>query len=80
MPLIGALLQLIILPFCPESPAWLYINKEKPEASRKALNGFNGAFNVDKQLQAYEAEASELKEQPKVCVLSVNWWLLVTPV
>ena len=66
MPAVAAVLQLVTLPFCPESPSWLYITKKNPEDSRKALQSFGGAFNVDEQLAGYQGEVDDLEKRPEV--------------
>jgi len=68
MPAVASLIQLLLLPFCPESPSWLYITKSKPQKSKEALISLRGDTNVDEQLSAYNLEVTEIKQQAKVSV------------
>lgn len=72
IPLIGGLFQILILPFCPESPSWLYLTRGSHDLSKKALAGFGGAFNIPKQLNAYESEAKEESSRVKVRALGLQ--------
>lgn len=74
-PLIPALVQLITLPFCPESPSWLYIIRGDIKSSRAALSWFGNAFNVERQLRCYQLEIEELEQRPKVSpIINTDVW------
>ena len=62
----ASLLQLLILPFCPESPAWLYITKSRKEDSAAALRSLWGDVDISQQLDSYAAEVVEQENRPKV--------------
>ena len=51
---IPALLQIILLPFMPESPRYLIINKSEDKAGRKALEKLRGSISqtdIDKEFE-----------------------------
>lgn len=59
---IPALLQIILLPFVPESPRYLVINKNEDELGRKALESLRGsvcANDIDTELQEMIKERDE---------------------
>ena len=67
VPAVAALLQLIILPFCPESPPWLYITKSRVADASKALKTFRGAGgSIESELAAYSEEKIEQDNREKV--------------
>ena len=67
VPAVAALLQLIILPFCPESPPWLYITKSRVADASKALKTFRGAGgSIESELTAYSEEKIEQDNREKV--------------
>lgn len=66
VPAVAGLLQLLILPFCPESPAWLYITESRYEDSKKALRSLWGDVNIGTQVTAYSTEVAEQTNRPEV--------------
>ncbi|XP_063678210.1 facilitated glucose transporter protein 1-like isoform X3 [Bolinopsis microptera] len=48
-PALPALYQLILLPLCPESPNWLYYNKEREDLARAALTKLRNSRSVADQ-------------------------------
>lgn len=71
VPAIAALLQLLILPFCPESPPWLHITKSRVDEASKALKRFRGAgSSIEGELAAYSEEKVEQDNREQVRVES----------
>ncbi|XP_016841957.1 glucose transporter type 1 isoform X5 [Nasonia vitripennis] len=51
-----AVLQLLLLPFCPESPRYLLITKKWEEEARKALRKLRASNQVDEDIEEMKAE------------------------
>ncbi|CAL1538109.1 unnamed protein product [Lymnaea stagnalis] len=62
-------LQLIVLPFCPESPRYLLISKDKEENSKSALLRLRGMDMVDEYLDEMKEEARGQQQEEKVNIL-----------
>ncbi|TSM77429.1 Solute carrier family 2, facilitated glucose transporter member 1 [Bagarius yarrelli] len=59
LPLIPAVIQCLILPFCPESPRYLFINCGKEAEAEAALNRLRGSpEKVTKEMDEMKEEAS----------------------
>jgi len=53
LPALPALYQIILLPLCPESPNWLYYNKEREDLARAALTKLrNSRALADEEVEA----------------------------
>ncbi|XP_077998768.1 uncharacterized protein LOC144451739 [Glandiceps talaboti] len=61
-----AILQLIVLPFCPESPRWLLITKGNTEKARKALRRYRGEHDVAHEIREMRIEYEEESKEEKV--------------
>uniref|UniRef100_A0A8C7G2T3 Solute carrier family 2 member 3a n=1 Tax=Oncorhynchus kisutch TaxID=8019 RepID=A0A8C7G2T3_ONCKI len=68
---IPAVLQCILLPFCPESPRFLLINQNKEEQARKALVRLRGTEDVSKDMQEMKEESSKMAMEKKVTILEL---------
>ncbi|XP_075968859.1 solute carrier family 2, facilitated glucose transporter member 3a [Anarhichas minor] len=66
-----AVLQCILLPFCPESPRFLLINLKQEEEARKALVRLRGSENVSKDLQEMKEESAKMAMEKKVTILEL---------
>ncbi|XP_042551691.1 solute carrier family 2, facilitated glucose transporter member 5-like [Dipodomys spectabilis] len=80
---IPAVLQLLILPFFPESPRYLLIQKRDPEAARKALQRLRGWDDVDAEMKEIaredEAERAEGSVSPWKLFRLRHWrWQLIS--
>lgn len=64
---IPAILQVIALPFCPESPKYLLSNNKEGQAER-ALKWLRGTFNVRDEMEVMKAEYEAVKLIPKATV------------
>ncbi|CDQ67166.1 unnamed protein product [Oncorhynchus mykiss] len=65
---VPAMLQCILLPFCPESPRFLLINQNKEEQARKALVRLRGSDDVSKDMQEMKEESSKMAMEKKVTI------------
>ncbi|XP_055501820.1 solute carrier family 2, facilitated glucose transporter member 2 [Leucoraja erinacea] len=63
-----AILQSLLLPFCPESPRYLYIKLGKEEAAKKALRRLLGSSDIEKQMAEMKKEKEEIEKVPKVSI------------
>lgn len=63
-----AILQCILLPFCPESPRFLLINLKQEEQARKALVRLRGTEDVSKDLQEMKEESAKMALEKKVTI------------
>uniref|UniRef100_A0A671XE40 Solute carrier family 2 member 3a n=1 Tax=Sparus aurata TaxID=8175 RepID=A0A671XE40_SPAAU len=66
-----AILQCILLPFCPESPRFLLINLKQEEQARKALVRLRGSEDVSKDLQEMKEESAKMAMEKKVTILEL---------
>ncbi|XP_068014429.1 solute carrier family 2, facilitated glucose transporter member 5-like [Melanerpes formicivorus] len=68
---IPSLLQLLLLPFFPESPRYLLIQKGNEEQARKALQKLRGRPDVDEEIEEMRQEDRSEKEEGQFTVLSL---------
>ncbi|NWU33882.1 GTR5 protein, partial [Hylia prasina] len=68
---IPSLLQLLTLPFFPESPRYLLLQKGNEEQARKALQRLRGREDVDDEIQEMYQENQSEKEEGQLSVLSL---------
>ncbi|XP_034456928.1 solute carrier family 2, facilitated glucose transporter member 3a [Hippoglossus hippoglossus] len=68
---VPAVVQCILLPFCPESPRFLLINLNKEEEARKALVRLRGSEDVSKDLQEMKEESAKMAMEKKVTILEL---------
>ncbi|NXP56939.1 GTR5 protein, partial [Chloropsis cyanopogon] len=68
---IPSLIQLLTLPFFPESPRYLLIQKGNEEQARKALQRLRGTEDVDDEIQEMYQEDRSEKEEGQFSVLSL---------
>ncbi|XP_014114645.1 PREDICTED: solute carrier family 2, facilitated glucose transporter member 5 isoform X2 [Pseudopodoces humilis] len=68
---IPSLLQLLTLPFFPESPRYLLIQKGNEKQARRALQRLRGREDVDDEIQEMYQEDQSEKEEGQFSVLSL---------
>ncbi|CAF0847521.1 unnamed protein product [Brachionus calyciflorus] len=66
-----SLIQLVTLPFCPESPRFLLIKKDLQTEAEKALISIRGTKNVKQEIDDMVKEANMEKEQVKFSVFKL---------
>ncbi|XP_070612800.1 solute carrier family 2, facilitated glucose transporter member 3-like [Erythrolamprus reginae] len=66
--ILPALLQLVILPFCPESPRFLLINKMEEEAAVQVLQRLRGVPDVSSDIQEMKEESAKMSQEKKVTI------------
>ncbi|KAI1885821.1 hypothetical protein AGOR_G00207730 [Albula goreensis] len=65
---IPAVLQSIMLPFCPESPRFLLINLNQEDEARKALVRLRGSEDVSSDMQEMKEESMKMAMEKKVTI------------
>ncbi|XP_015421398.1 PREDICTED: solute carrier family 2, facilitated glucose transporter member 5 isoform X1 [Myotis davidii] len=79
---IPAALQLLLLPFFPESPRYLLVQKKNPEAARKALKRLRGWDNVEDEMEEIRLEDEAEKAAGFISIVklfrikSLRWQLI----
>lgn len=68
---VPAVLQLLTLSFCPESPRHLYLNSYQVEKAKKALEYFQRSADVTEEMDAMEREYEISRDLPKVSMLDL---------
>ncbi|XP_074661294.1 solute carrier family 2, facilitated glucose transporter member 1-like [Tubulanus polymorphus] len=68
---VPCLIQLIVLPFCPESPRYLIITRGLDDEGRQALVKLRGSLDVQEEVDEMKKEAEIQRSEPKVSVLSL---------
>ena len=63
---IPAILQVASLPFCPESPKYLLLNKDDEMAAQSALSWLRGTIEVHDEMDEMKQEQESMKLVPKV--------------
>ncbi|XP_067653598.1 solute carrier family 2, facilitated glucose transporter member 1-like [Haliotis asinina] len=66
---IPCVLQLIVMPFCPESPRYLLITKGQEHAAQAVLRSLRGIDNVDGEISEMRIEAEQAQSEAKVSVI-----------
>ncbi|XP_068431399.1 solute carrier family 2, facilitated glucose transporter member 1-like isoform X1 [Clinocottus analis] len=66
-----AVVQCILLPFCPESPRFLLINLQQEEQARKALVRLRGSEDVSKDMQEMKEESVKMAMEKKVTIVEL---------
>uniref|UniRef100_A0A669B914 Solute carrier family 2 member 3b n=1 Tax=Oreochromis niloticus TaxID=8128 RepID=A0A669B914_ORENI len=69
--ILPAILQTIMLPFCPESPRYLFIVLKQEEEARKALVRLRGTEDVDDDIQEMREEGMKMAMEKKVTILEL---------
>ncbi|XP_041649793.1 solute carrier family 2, facilitated glucose transporter member 1 [Cheilinus undulatus] len=69
--ILPAVLQTILLPFCPESPRYLLIILNQEEEARKALVRLRGCEDVSDDIQEMKEEGMKMAMEKKVTILEL---------
>ncbi|XP_037023748.2 solute carrier family 2, facilitated glucose transporter member 3 isoform X1 [Artibeus jamaicensis] len=69
--ILPALLQSIALPFCPESPRFLLINKKEEDSAKKILQRLWGTQDVTQDIQEMKDESARMAQEKQVTVLEL---------
>ncbi|XP_071804996.1 solute carrier family 2, facilitated glucose transporter member 1-like [Asterias amurensis] len=66
--LIPAIIQLVTMPFCPESPRYLLINKDKQKEAEKALVWLRRHSDIQDEIAEMRREHAEEQKEERVSV------------
>lgn len=66
-----ALLQLILLPICPESPRYLLITKQWEEEARKALRRLRASNQVEEDIEEMRAEERAQQAEASISMMEL---------
>lgn len=69
--IIPAILQSIALPFCPESPRFLLINRKEEENAKKTLQQLWGTLDVTQDIQEMKEESARMSQEKPVTILEL---------
>lgn len=69
--ILPALLQSAALPFCPESPRFLLINKKEEESAKKILQRLWGTQDVAQDIQEMKDESARMAQEKQVTLLEL---------
>ena len=58
--------QVVTLPFCPESPKFLLLDKDDEERATSALNWLRGSVDVHSEMDEMRAEQEKMKLIPHI--------------
>uniref|UniRef100_A0A8C7QPJ8 Solute carrier family 2, facilitated glucose transporter member 5 n=1 Tax=Oncorhynchus mykiss TaxID=8022 RepID=A0A8C7QPJ8_ONCMY len=68
---IPALAQCALLPFCPESPRFLLINRNEENKAKTVLKKLRGTTDVSADMQEMKEEARQMMREKKVTILEL---------
>uniref|UniRef100_A0A8C3HAE6 Solute carrier family 2, facilitated glucose transporter member 1 n=3 Tax=Emydidae TaxID=8476 RepID=A0A8C3HAE6_CHRPI len=68
---VPSLLQCIILPFAPESPRFLLINRNEENKAKSVLKKLRGTTDVSSDLQEMKEESRQMMREKKVTILEL---------
>ncbi|XP_053111475.1 solute carrier family 2, facilitated glucose transporter member 3-like isoform X2 [Hemicordylus capensis] len=66
--IIPSILQCATLPFCPESPRFLLINKMEEDKARAVLQKLRGIQDVSSDIQEMKEESAKMSQEKKVTI------------
>lgn len=69
--ILPALLQSAALPFCPESPRFLLINKKEEDSAKRILQKLWGTQDVSQDIQEMKDESARMAQEKQVTVLEL---------
>ncbi|CAK6443258.1 unnamed protein product [Pipistrellus nathusii] len=69
--ILPSFLQIIALPFCPESPRFLLINRKEEDSARKILQQLWGTQDVTQDIQEMKDESVRMSQEKQATVLEL---------
>ncbi|KAL4688763.1 hypothetical protein H8959_005015 [Pygathrix nigripes] len=69
--ILPAILQSATLPFCPESPRFLLINRKEEEKAKQILQRLWGTQDVSQDIQEMKDESARMSQEKQVTVLEL---------
>ncbi|XP_066462315.1 solute carrier family 2, facilitated glucose transporter member 1 isoform X1 [Eleutherodactylus coqui] len=68
---VPAIIQSAALPFCPESPRFLLINRNEEDKAKSVLKKLRGTTDVTSDLQEMKEESRQMMREKKVTILEL---------
>ncbi|XP_045193213.2 solute carrier family 2, facilitated glucose transporter member 1-like [Mercenaria mercenaria] len=65
------IIQMITMPFCPESPRFLLITKNREHQTRKALETLRGTSDVDCEIEEMKAESKTDMQEESLSIIGL---------
>ncbi|XDA83838.1 hypothetical protein R6Z07F_013705 [Ovis aries] len=69
--IVPAIIQCAALPFCPESPRFLLINRREEEKAKEVLQRLRGTKDVAQDIQEMKDESARMSQEKQVTVLEL---------
>lgn len=69
--IVPSVLQLVLLPLCPESPRHLLITKNREDDSRKALRKLRGSNDVEEEISEMQAEEAANQTEKAMSIVQL---------
>ncbi|XP_060633977.2 solute carrier family 2, facilitated glucose transporter member 3-like [Anolis sagrei] len=69
--IVPSILQCILLPFCPESPRFLLINKKEEDKAQLVLQKLRGVQDVSSDIDEMKEESVKMSQEKKVPILEL---------
>lgn len=66
-----ALIQLALLPFCPESPRFLLIVKMEEERAQAIMRKLHGTYDVSQDIQEMKEESAKMSQEKPVSIIEL---------
>ncbi|XP_041835471.1 solute carrier family 2, facilitated glucose transporter member 1 [Melanotaenia boesemani] len=68
---IPAVMQCVVMPFCPESPRFLLINKNEENRAKTVLKKLRGTTDVSADMQEMKEESRQMMREKKVTIVEL---------
>ncbi|CAL4185244.1 unnamed protein product, partial [Meganyctiphanes norvegica] len=68
---VPAVMQLVLLPVCPESPRYLLMSKQLEDDARRALRRLRASTHVEEDIEEMKAEESATHSEPHLTMLQL---------
>ncbi|CAG7651913.1 unnamed protein product, partial [Allacma fusca] len=68
---VPAILQMLLLPMCPESPRYLFITKQREDEARRALRKFRASNHVEEDIEEMRAEQRAQQAEARISMLQL---------
>ncbi|XP_036007392.1 solute carrier family 2, facilitated glucose transporter member 1 [Fundulus heteroclitus] len=68
---IPAVIQTVVLPFCPESPRFLLINRNEENKAKTVMKKLRGTTDVSNDMQEMKEESRQMMREKKVTILEL---------
>ena len=74
---IPALIQIMLMPFMPESPRFLVINKNEDQAGRQALERLRGSASKNEIDTEFEEVSTIIRAKQNLLLNKIERWIII---